>query len=347
MSLVDAALVGWAAVAAAFDVVTAVRVAWGRRAAPERTAPWPDVVLLRPVDAPTPQERAHLAEPVAYPGKLTQWVLSPTPLAVHGEWIQSDPASPNRKVGHLLAARARLSGTAQVVLAVDADVRVDAALVQALVDAVARGAALATAAPAPEAPVGAVAQAVCGLLRQTHHSFVALWAMSAGAPAICGKALGFSPEGLAALDGLERSVGEDLERSRRLYAQGLPVVQVAAPARMPLGRVDGGAARRRFTRWMQVLRAHRPELFPTVPLLFAPTLLLAPWLPGWSLAALVATRTLLAAVLGGGPPLKWVAGEALLLAAFAGALLSRRVRWRERLFELQPGGEMRPVGEAP
>jgi hypothetical protein len=56
----------------------------------------------------------------------------------------------------------------------------------------------------------------------------------------------------------------------------------------------------RFTRWMQVLASHRPGLYPTVPLLFTPTLplgvlaaVLASWELGVAVGALALVRTLL------------------------------------------------------
>jgi ceramide glucosyltransferase len=109
-----------------------------------------------------------------------------------------------------------------------------------------------------------------------------------------------------------------------------------------------------------VLRAHRPELFPTVPWLLCPTpLLLAlalvlhtPLLVGLVLL-LVGLRTLLALRLGAGQPDgletagAWLLGEGLLELAFLHALLFRTVAWRGRRFRLLPGGRMQARVEPP
>ncbi|MFY0583951.1 glycosyltransferase [Cystobacter fuscus] len=186
---------------------------------------------------------------------------------------------------------------------------------------------------------GLSARAVAALLRRTHHSFRALHVMSAGAAAVCGKALGLSDRAVEELPALADHIGEDLELSKRLHARGLGVALCEAPAVVPLAMGDWDAALARFTRWMQVLRSHRPGLYPTVPLLFTPTwpllvLGVAAGSPGLSgcVAALVAVRSLLSWRLAGlsapgthaeGSPrfaLDWLLGEALLLAAFVRSL---------------------------
>jgi hypothetical protein len=203
---------------------------------------------------------------------------------------------------------------------------------------------------------------MAGLLRYTHHSFRALDVMSAGAKAVCGKALGLSPVAMAALKELADHIGEDLELSKRLHARGLEVALSTAPAVVPLGTVESwGTPLARFTRWMQVLASHRPALYPTVPLLFTPTLPLvllatvlgSPVLAG-AVAVLVTVRTLLALRLAAlsaptgnldtGRPYAltdWLLGEGLLLAAFVCSLWQQgTVTWRGRTYALQPGGRM-------
>jgi len=119
---------------------------------------------------------------------------------------------------------------------------------------------------------------------------------------------------------------------------------------------------RRFRRWMQVLRAHRPVLYPTVPLLLAPTPLLLP-LAAWlgsppliaAVAALVVLRIALALVLSrgstdaAGAGWEWLVGEAMLLAAWTASLGDHTVDWRGRCFTVQRGGRMArtvPEGDA-
>lgn len=342
------AATAWALAAAGFSLVALVRLS--RRPPEPPEGEFPSVLLLRPVDAPTAAELEALAAPLDYPGPLEQVVVGPG-------FFASNPACPNRKVGHLLAALAALPAARRVVLSIDADVRVDAALVAALARPIARGAALSFAAPTPLPGPGWAARAVRALLCETHHSFRALDAMSFGAKAVCGKAIGLGPPALEALAQLGEAAGEDLELSVRLHARGERVVLAVAPAQVPQG---GGpsldAALARFTRWMQVLKAHRPWLYPAVPFLFAPSLpllALAAVLQSWLVAAAVAllwvSRAALALRLapsrgpGERPGLDWVLGEALLLTAFARSLVARRLVWRGRVFRLRRGGRLVPT----
>lgn len=353
----------WAVAATGFSGVALARLLrTKRRPAPARSKV--PVLLLRPVDAPTPRELENLAQPIDYDGPLEQVVVSPyrPRLAPGVRWLPSDPLTPNRKVGHLLYALEVLRTEGRVVLAVDADVAVTGALVDALAAPVAAGAALSTAAPTPVGPEDGPSRAMTGLLRYSHHSFRALHAMSAGAKAVCGKALGFSPVAQEALKDLPDHIGEDLELASRLHAQGLDVALADAPAVVPVGAVGSwGAPLARFTRWMQVLSSHRPALYPTVPLLFTATLPLAllaavlgsPVLAG-AVGVLAAVRTLLALRLASlstpgrdgdtGLPhalTDWLLGEALLLAAFLCSLWQQgTVTWRGHTYTLLPGGRM-------
>ena len=113
---------------------------------------------------------------------------------------------------------------------------------------------------------------------------------------------------------------------------------------------------------MLVLRAHRPGLWPTVPLLLAPTPLLLP-LAVWvgspavvtGLAALLALRITLGLALSRGTPeatdggWEWLLGEVTLLAAWMGSVAGRTVDWRGRCFTLLRGGRLErtiPGGES-
>ncbi len=358
----------WAWLAAAFSALALVRV-WRWRshvaAHPLRPETFPSILLLRPVDAPTAEERTRLAEPLEYAGPLEQLVLSPFRLRLPASvrWLPSDPPTRNRKVGHLLyglralEAEGKLKdGDGRFVLSIDADVRVDTALLLSLTEGLAYGAALTTAAPEPELNPGPgsswSARAWRSLLLHTHHSFVALHAMSAGASVICGKALGLSPIAQAILPELAEHVGEDLELSKRVRARGGTVALVSAPARVPQDpAASSSEVLSRLTRWMQVLRAHRPLLYPTVPLLFTPTapLLAAALLLGGTglftaVAVLVLVRIALSFALRGGTGLEWFSGEALLGAAYLQSLTTRTLSWRGRRYALLRGGRMEPAG---
>ncbi|MDY7232799.1 glycosyltransferase family 2 protein [Hyalangium rubrum] len=366
MSPVAVVGLAWAVLATGFSAVALGRLLRPRRAGGKGTRV--PVLLLRPVDAPTERELENLAQPVDYAGALEQVVVSPyrPRLGPGVRWLPSDPPTPNRKVGHLLYALGALRTQGRVVLAVDADVAVTGALVEALAAPVEAGAALSTAAPTPVGARGMVARAVAGLLRHSHHSFLALHAMSAGAKAVCGKALGLSPVAMEELGALGDHIGEDLELARRLHARGLEVALAEVPALVPMEPMGSWRpAVERFTRWMQVLASHRPELYPTVPLLFTPTLplaALAAVLGSWELAAatgvLVTVRTLLSwrlTVLTRPSPslpspgaltvaTAWLLGEALLLMAFLRSTWrAGTVTWRGRTYALERGGRMAPV----
>ena len=363
MSLPVAVFVLWAAVAALFTAATLLRLGRARpRAAPPASAP-PEVLLLRPLDEPTERELSNLAHPVDYPGTVRHVVVSPyRPRLPEGvAWLYSDPVAPNRKVGHLVYALATLARPTEVVLSVDADVAVDGALVAGLAVPLAAGAALSTAAPEPFGARGLGARAAQALLRSTQHAFVPLHRMSFGARAICGKALGLGPEARVLLPELGEHIGEDLELALGLHARGREVALSPAPARIPAAPATGlRPAVRRFSRWMHVLRAHRPGLLPTVPLLLCPTPVLvavallsrSPRLLG-VVALLLALRTALAVRLTWRQPdgfltaRDWFLGELLLLAAFAHALVFRTVAWRGRKYRLLPGGRMQPAVEEP
>lgn len=357
MSLLVSVALAWTFVAASFSLVAASRVWRARRRPPPPPATPPAVLLLRPVESPNDLELENLGAPFDYPGALETVVVGPAapPLPPGVSFVESNPSSPNRKVGHLLAALAHSRSAGRAVLSIDADVRVDGALVGALATAVLGGAALAFAAPEPTPGRGLVARAVRALLTRTHHAFRALDVMSVGAKPVCGKAVGLGPAALEALPRVAEVVGEDLELAVRLFERGERVELVAPPATVPQDRVKARGALDRFTRWMLVLRAHRPGLFPAVPLLFAPTpaliaLALATrsvtlWgaVAGLALVRAALAWALLPSARGEWPWAEWVLGEVLLSVVFVRALFTRRLVWRGRAFVVEPGGRMVPA----
>jgi ceramide glucosyltransferase len=325
----------WCALALGFTVTAIIKT---RRPANENRTARANVILLRPVDAPTTLELNTLAN---VPAGVEQWVLSPTkPQGSAGRWVASNPQTLNRKLGHLQNAIAQLEGD-QPVLAIDADVQVDGSLVDALLAGLKSGAALAWAAPAPEAT-----GLERGLLVQSAHSFEVLAAMSPGSSPLCGKAMALSPQALAVLRELPDCVGEDLQLSDELHSHGL-TTRLVGRAHIP-GMRSVRDSLHRFTRWMQVLRAHRTALFPTIPFFFActPMLLLASLFVQWPVQVLIIalffTRALLAWKQEGRPSMWWLAGETLLLASWLRSLwLGTRVTWRGRVMQLGPAGVLR------
>ncbi len=315
----------------------------------------PHVLLIRPADAPTPLELENFAAPIDYSGELTHVVVSPFRPRLQSSnvrWLPSDPLTSNRKVGHLAYALATLPRDENtVVLCIDADVRVDGALVSSLVEELRAGSALASAAPRPDLSSTLAGKAVRGLLVQSHHSFTVLDLMSVGAKAVCGKALALGPEAQAELVRLGDCIGEDLELSTLMHERGLTVSMAEAFAQVPQAPSLGlRAVIDRFTRWMQVLRAHRGTLFPAVPLFFAPTpllMVLAAWVATPAAAVwlfvLVALRITMANRLDRRPGwrFEWLLAEVLLLVCWCESLrVGHRVTWRGRRFELRSGGRM-------
>jgi len=359
-------LTAWAWAATFFTWVALYRISRWRKAlakgTPVRTSsPAPAILLLRPVDAPTAEERLRLGEQIDYPGSLEQVVLSPYRLRLPESvrWLPSDPPTRNRKVGHVVYGLRVLEAEGALE---------ERFVLRSLAEGLASGAALTTAAPEPELELGAgvgsswSARAWRSLLLHTHHSFVALHAMSAGSNAVCGKALGLGAMAQEILPDLAGHAGEDLELSKRVRARGGVVSLVAAPARVPQ---DPAASARevlsRLTRWMQVLRAQRPQLYPAVPLLCTPTLplILAALYLGiygdngdgirgllTAVSALVISRIALSLLLRGGTGLEWLSGEALLGAAFLQSLTTRRLCWRGRHYALLRGGRMEPDSDS-
>jgi hypothetical protein len=317
---------------------------------------WPPVLLIRPVESPSQTELDNLRAPLDYPGSIERIVVGPEAraLSVPGERLSSEPTCANRKIGHLLAALSRPRSPDTVVVAADADVRVDGALLRSLVRALSRGVGVVMAALEPEEGAGFAHAALRSVLRETHQDFAVVHALAVGAVPLCGKVNAFSAQGATLLAGCADRMSEDLALGGLLHANGLTVALAEVRARMPQPETLSFAqVGERFVRWMQVLRIERPALFPTVPLLIAP----APWLlvalpaAGWGgLGAglfFLAARVTLARTLGARNPLRWLLGEAVLFGAFCVALLRRRIRWRGRSYPLvrqlpSPIGEARP-----
>lgn len=341
----------WLFLATGFTLVTLFRLREPKARASSSPQPW--VLLLRPLDEPTRREVENLSAPL--PPGVRQVVLAPfrPPSSVRGEWLPSDPPCGNRKAGHLAYALATIAADADLVVCADADVRVTRELLDAVIAPVRGGAALCTAAPVPEGAPDAAGHALRGLLWRTHHAFAALDVMSAGAPAVCGKVMALGRRAIDELQRLTHCIGEDLELSRRLHARGERVELAEVVASTPAAPQSLRGAVQRITRWMQVLRAHRPGLYPSVPLLFAPTLPLL-GLAGFSgepvllagAATLVFARMALSVRLSGFSAAalwEWLAGEALLLASFVGSLVQRQVTWRGRRLEVRSGGLIKVV----
>ncbi len=342
----------WLALAVGFTLTALVKL----RGRPHQPGLNAKVVLVRPVDAPTALELENLRAPL--PPNVEQVVLSPFRLELPQgtRWLPSDPPTPNRKAGHLAYAAAALELDGCVLVSADADVRVDAALLTALVRPVLEGAALCTAEVHFEGAPSFGAAALRGLLNHSHQNFRAVDAVTFGARAACGKAMALGPAALRELKQLTHYIGEDLELAIRLHGRGERVDLALAPARVPQGRVGLGGVFARVRRWMVVLSSHRPWLALGIPALFACTvpLCVAAFWHGHPLVVALA-GLLLAARLALSLKLErrveavweWALGELLLLAAFFGALGRHRVTWRGRHLRIVGRGAIVAESGAP
>jgi ceramide glucosyltransferase len=198
------------------------------------------------------------------------------------------------------------------------------------------------------------------VLDSSLHSFSLLSALDPRG--MVGKLVAIRSEALARVGGfggLTAYLGEDMELARRLRAAGLRVAASAVPAACAPGRRSWRQTLGRYARWIAVIRAQRPALLATYPLLIAA----APLQLGLALLALVTEKAgalpALLAVVGG----RWVVAAAarwrserrlspastawladvVLLAAWLRAMVSPSVTWRGVQFRVRPGGMLTEV----
>jgi ceramide glucosyltransferase len=263
----------------------------------------------------------------------------------------------NHKCGQLAAVIAARPSSA-VVLNADADIDLDGVDLDRLIDPVLRGDVAATYAPpielGPSRTLGD--RASRAVLDSSMHAFVVLGRLDPRG--FVGKLWAVRHEVLGRVGGFEALsdyLGEDMELARRLHAHGEATALVLPCAR---ARTEGRtleATVARYARWMSVIRAQRPALLPTYPLLFFPTLplvVLAIVGDAWGAALLaLAARALVAVgarVAAGQRPTPWVAldvllSDGVLAAAWLRALGQRRLAWRGRRLELLADGRIREL----
>ena len=276
---------------------------------------------------------------------------------------------PNRKAGQLAAAVAAERSDYDVVLVVDSDVDLAGVDLDALVaPLVARPELGAVWAPPVEVGRGGTLgdRASAAVLGGSLHAFPLLAGLDRAG--LVGKLFGVRRDALAAVGGfgaLVSYLGEDLELARRLRAGGRAVETVRVIARSLASGRSWEQARDRFGRWLTVIRAQRPALLASYPLLFLATLpivalslVAALWAPGIAALTVVAAIGLrlavaaAAAAAGGRRPslrramVDSVLADALLAAALRRALRSRRVLWRDVALNIEPGGRLRLEEEA-
>ena len=170
---------------------------------------------------------------------------------------------------------------------------------------------------------------------------------------LVGKAFAVRCDALNVVGGFESfttRLGEDVELAYRLLGAGYEVVPaVGAVVSLARGRTFN-ATIQRFARWLTVIRAQRPMLLVSYPMLFFASLPLLVWFAiAGSLSGLIATLcvravTAFAASRYSGAPARVVAdalvADFVLLIAWVLALCSRRVRWRGVSFRIDQHGHL-------
>lgn len=168
---------------------------------------------------------------------------------------------------------------------------------------------------------------------------------------LVGKAFAVRTDALEVAGGFgafSRRLGEDVELAKRLVASGYAVVPATGCARSIARGRSMSATIDRFARWLLVIRAQRPVLLMSYPILFFATL------PLMLLFALAGSVTGVFAALGlrlftaliarrfSGGPMNVVAdallADCVLAAAWGKALTNRYVRWRGASFRVDAGG---------
>lgn len=359
----------WPAATASVGLWALLRARGGRAATPSRA---PSVLLLRPCAGDEPSLEAALSSSrAAGPSSRVRFLVASAAdpatqtcvrvaTALEAEGLDADviltgARGPNRKVEQLAEGVLRSGADADVVLVADSDVALDDALVSALVSEIAEGRVAACWAPPVEHSARHLGdRASRAVLGGSLHAFPLLAALDPRG--MVGKAFAIDRAALEQIGGfsaLARVLGEDMELARRLAAIGARVVVSPVPARsLASGRTLRDAVAR-YARWITVIRAQRPHLLLSYPLLFAATplqLLLSGVLalvdPVAGLVTVTATLlarslTLFAARRTTGAPVSLVdaiLADLVLLVAFARALSGRRITWRGVSLEASRGG---------
>ena len=285
-------------------------------------------------------------------------------MGIDASVVLTAAGGPNRKAGQLAAVIAAEPRPFDVALIADSDVDLAGANLDALVAPLAARADLAAVwAPPIEAGVARTLgnRASAALLGASLHAFPLLAGLDRGG--LVGKLFAVKREALAEAGGfgaLVAHLGEDMELARRLRARGHAVEAAPIVARSLVAGRTWEQVERRIARWITVIRAQRPALLPSYPALFfatVPIALLAALAarPAPAAAALVAVALRVAVAVaatraaGGRVTVSRLAldallADALLACAFARALRSRRVVWRDVALTIDGSGRLR-LGE--
>jgi ceramide glucosyltransferase len=273
-------------------------------------------------------------------------------------------AHPNRKAAQLAAVITLEIEPFDVILIADSDVDLAGIDLDALVAplVIARGPDAVWAPPSEHGVAQTAAdRASAAVLGASLHAFPLLAGLDPRG--LVGKLFAVKRGALAAIggfDALTAHLGEDLEIARRLLARGGAIAVAPVVARSLASGRSWAEAVSRFARWLGVIRAQRPLLLATYPALFFATpaivaiaTIASPAAPGIALAAIliaVVSRlaVALAAARASGRPVglaravvESALADALLAAAFARCLRTRRIVWRESVLTIERTGLIR------
>lgn len=279
---------------------------------------------------------------------------------IAAEVVFTGGGGPNRKVAQLATA----TNNADIVIVADSDVDLSDIDLDVLVapllgkDAV----WIAWAPPVEHAkPKTLGDRASAAVLGASLHSFPILAQLDPRG--LVGKLFAIRKEALDAIGGFGSLVdylGEDMEMARRVRTRGGSVVAVPLIAPSLASGRSWQSVVARFSRWLTVIRAQRNHLLWSYPGLFFatwPIFLLSILfariepVPGLVAATLVLTTRLLIAFFAthvGGRPVRLstvlrdaVLADIVLACAFAHALRSRTVTWRNHVLVVDRSGILR------
>lgn len=279
--------------------------------------------------------------------------LEPTPISA--ELVVTDAMGPNYKadqLGHVLADVA-----CDVVIVADSDVDLTSVNPDDLLAPLEESPHLAAVwcAPVEIAPKTFGDLASAGVLESSLHSFGLLGALDARG--LVGKLTAIRARDLERVGGfssLRYHLGEDMELARRLSDLGKPIVLSEAQAPSLAQGRSLASVLSRYSRWLHVIRAQRPLLLLSYPLLLA-------FFPVYAVFISLAAPESAALLIGVGIAVRvaiGVAARALsrrdlkglltaivlsdltLLWALSSALFATRIIWRGRVLEIARGGQL-------
>jgi ceramide glucosyltransferase len=375
--VLDAALVVWAGTVAGASGTAICKTALARRRrTPASRAPATDALLVRPCRGAESALRANLLSVAELRGAEGLAVVFAVPDASDAAWPVALEAAqelrargvdaraeltstegPNNKAAQLEVVCHRAPERALVVVA-DSDVDLTGVDLGAMLEPLRRTESVgATWVPPVEGRgLGARREDPSGtptlgdrlsaaVLSASLHAFPVLVGLDADG--MVGKLFAIRREALRAVGGFGAFVsvlGEDVELARRVREAGFTVEALPFVARARVRGRSVSAVVGRFGRWLTVVRAQRPALLASYPLLFSATLpiLLLGLALGPSTLTLAAASTTafarwsvgrFASYVAGvrAPSFAWMlAADVLLLCALVRALSTRTVEWRGR-----------------